>query len=108
MEGYLGRVSRFFTFNFRNINPIEKEIYLHGLRRLGDYYRMKEINDRQYNSLKLELPQTKETEQIILRHGELKIVDDLLKIYRQIEKTDPKDKKLKELRTMILDEIDTL
>lgn len=108
IEGYLGRVTRFATLKFKGMNPLEREIYFSGYRKLGFYYDLKQKNDQEYASLKISKPTREEAIRVLDARDKLSPISDALKLYRELEKENKNDTRLNRLRTIILDGIDSL
>lgn len=108
IRGYLGRATDFVTM--REIkNPLEREIYFTAGRKLNYYFELKEQNDQKWNSRELRDFSEEEKQAAISMRAQLKPIENLLDIYRKVEENDPDNEvKLFELRTKILDRIDTL
>lgn len=108
IRGYLGRSTDFITM--REVkNPLERDLYFTAGRRLNYYFELKEQNDQKWNSRELREFSEEEKNAAISMRNQLKPIENLLDLYRKVEENDPENReKLNELRTKILDLIDTL
>lgn len=118
LEGYLGRSVKFLTGKEIS-NPFVQEYYFTAGQSLLEYYKAKEKNQAEYNSLlnrRREMT-AEEKKKIIINKARIKVIDAVLESYRKIEdkkiigreNLTPEDEKtLDEKRTKILDLIETL
>jgi len=112
LEGYVGRVARFFTGKPGAYDPFKamsREYYFTSGRKIQQYYERKEKNDQDYYAYKHKLRDFKvgERSAILKERARLKRIDDVIDAYKDID-SDKSPKKATKLRDQILKLIDEL
>jgi len=111
MEGYIGRVVKYVSGKEIK-NPFIKQLYFSAGRQLINFYEEIDRNKSELSSLEKD-PDSfsiEETNRILENKGNIKRTKELLKEYREVlEENGGKDnEETFNLKTLILDEIDTL
>jgi hypothetical protein len=112
LTGYLGRATGFLTGKPGVYNPLKamgRDYYFESGRKLQDFYDMKEVNDQEYKAYK---DMTKkfslgESTRILKKHAQLKIINNLLTDYRDID-PDKFPLQAKKYRDIILQQLNKL
>lgn len=114
IEGYLGRFTRFFTGSGKKMNPLVRDVYLTSGRNLQRFYETRDDIYQKMNTYRANTDEYKgeELKNLLDMNGKIKYIDKLLSVYRKTKKLkdDKEDetKEVLELRTKILDAIDSL
>ena len=109
LNGYVGRVSGYFTGKPGIYNPLRamsRKYYFSSGRRVQSYYNTKQKNDQDYYAYKHKLKKFnfRERSAIIRKRKELQVIGKLMGDYRAVD-LDKKPERAAKLRIKILDKI---
>lgn len=109
IEGYTGRSLRYVSG--REIgNPFQESMYLTSSRQLIGFYAERDKNDIDYNRMKDDPKSFSVDERFDInrKHDRINKIEKLLKNYRKVTKENKNAPSIRDLRTDILDSIDSL
>ncbi len=109
IEGMLGRTTKFIKGG-KITNPIVREAYFGSGRRLVEFYELRKANDQAFDSWKNKSRDftSEEKKELFKTRAQIKMVSNLLTIYRKKNVENKKDPTIPRLRERILNRIDSI